>query len=117
MGSLKEQAYRWIVGKYRIPDAISQADKIIQDLLVTVEQLEQCNTHANERIAASQAIIENYNLDMLMDVFTKEMEKQIKATFKEGISQGLSEAATYVRNLPGNHCKWIADDIINLAGK
>jgi hypothetical protein len=117
MSNLKEQAYRWIVGKYMIPNALPQADKIIQDLLITVEQLEQCNAHANEQLVTKQAIIDNYNLDMLLDVFTKELEKQIKAAFKDGQSQGLSEAATYVRNLPGNLCKWIADDIINLAGK
>ncbi len=117
MSGLKEQAHRWITGKYMIPDAISQADKIIQDLLVTVEQLEQYNTRANEQIAVNQAIIEHYNLDMLIDVFTKEMEKQIKEAFKTGINQGLTEAAAHVGNLPGNHCKWIADEIINLGGK
>jgi len=117
MGNLKEQAHRWIVGKYMIPDSIAQADKIIQDLLVTVEQLEQYNTHANGQLVTKQAIIDNYNLDMLLDVFTKELEKQIKATFKAGITQGLSEAAAYVRDIPGNHCKWIADDIISLGGK
>ena len=35
--------------------------------------------------------------------------------FKAGRNQGLSDAAACVGNLPGNHCKWIADDIINLA--
>jgi hypothetical protein len=136
MEPLKDKAQKWIVGKYLIPDAVPQADKIIQELLEawdnerhlsgalfkraekaedTVKQLEQFNRNANEQLAAKQAIIENYNLDMLTEVFKKELEKQIKATLQIGRNQGLQDAAACVANLPGNHCKWIADDIIKLA--
>lgn len=51
MSNLKEQAHKWQVGKYRMSDAVPQADKIIQDLLATVEHLEEFNRKANTEIA------------------------------------------------------------------
>ena len=41
MSDLKKRAYNWIVGKYRISSAIPEGDKIIQELLARIEELEQ----------------------------------------------------------------------------
>ena len=62
-----------------------------------------------------QVIIDNYNLDMLMDIFKSKLEEEIVVTLQTGIRRGMLESATMVENLPGNHCKWIADDIRKLA--
>ena len=52
--------------------------------------------YLSQQNEVKQAIIDNYNLDMLMDVFKREMEKQVTAAFLDGRKNGLGEAANAV---------------------
>jgi len=58
MEQIREQANKWIVGKYCIPDALPQADKIIQGLLQAWDDEKHLSDRLFERATRAESLAE-----------------------------------------------------------
>jgi len=65
MEKIREQANKWIVGKYCIPDALPQADKIIQGLLQAWDDEKHLSDRLFERATRAEDLAERLAKDAL----------------------------------------------------
>ncbi len=83
-------------GQIDLPPSIARqcaTDAFIAGIAAGQRESYEENARLEERIKAQQAIIENYNLDMLFDVFKKQLEKDVYIAVQSGISIGKEQAA------------------------
>ena len=65
MENLKERAHKWIVAKYCLSDAVSQADKIIQELLEAWENEKYLSERLFARATRAESLAERLATDAL----------------------------------------------------
>lgn len=113
MEQIREQANKWIVGKYSIPDALPKADKIIQGLLQAWDDEKNLSNRLFDRAQRAEGELsafkeENaYLLDKLSPIGrgfdpVKERDAAYDLGFREGTEGAQTEIETLQSLVPHN---------------